>query len=346
MWAIVGEEPEDFSLVPEDIRQAIENSIASHTKTYRYVLPTQILAKLVDPSLDSRAVQGGGELSGSFDARSLCHQVIVPFDRDNHDVLGGSPEPYVNNPLRIPGILPSARAAQRNKQGFDDLCHVLAFVEKHPELTEVLYRQVLSAINRRLTAVRIVYAVPNRVSLESAQSVLKAFLSNRSGGLRLQAVATALFRTIGQRFALFDQVEADRVNAADASTGSVADITCRNAQGKTVLAIEVKDQTLQLRHVQDKLPTMREQGVTELLFLVNSSGDNPEADQLIELFRREFSTGQNIYHIEFDRFLETCLTLLGESGRRQLLIAVGLVLDEPGIDFANRQSWRDLLAGI
>jgi hypothetical protein len=37
--------------IPEDVRAAVARSINSRTKSYRYVLPTQVLAKLVDPSL-------------------------------------------------------------------------------------------------------------------------------------------------------------------------------------------------------------------------------------------------------------------------------------------------------
>lgn len=40
-------------LVPDEgVRGAIRRCVSSATKTYRYVLPTQILAKLADPSLD------------------------------------------------------------------------------------------------------------------------------------------------------------------------------------------------------------------------------------------------------------------------------------------------------
>lgn len=92
--------------LPAAVSDAIDRAINSKTKTYRYVLPTQLLAKVVDMQLDARSVQAGSGLSGAFDARSLCHEVIVPFDRENDSVLGGSSSPYLNNPLRITGILP------------------------------------------------------------------------------------------------------------------------------------------------------------------------------------------------------------------------------------------------
>jgi hypothetical protein len=80
-WSAVAVDTADDPLVPENIQSAIDRSINSQTKTYRYVLPTQTLAKTVDPALDARSLQEGSELPGAFDARSLCHRIIVPFDR-------------------------------------------------------------------------------------------------------------------------------------------------------------------------------------------------------------------------------------------------------------------------
>ncbi len=95
--------------------ESIRLSVNSNTKTYRYVLPTQLLAKIADPALDCRSLQAGADRTGSFDARTIAHQVIVPFDQSNDRVLGGSPEPYVNNPVRVPEVSEQYRSAQRNR---------------------------------------------------------------------------------------------------------------------------------------------------------------------------------------------------------------------------------------
>src|SRR5208337_4970378 len=118
--------------IPQPIHEAINRSIDSHTKTYRYVLPTQLLAKVVNPALDCRAIQATAKLQGAFDARSVCQKVIVPFERKAENVLGGSAEPYANNPMRIPAIVPEARSAQKDKNGFDDLCRVLDYAQGNP----------------------------------------------------------------------------------------------------------------------------------------------------------------------------------------------------------------------
>jgi len=332
--------------IPSDISDAIGRSINSTTLTYRYVLPTQLLAKTADPTLDCRAVQAGARLPGAFDARSLCHGVIVEFDREQNSVLGGSKEPYLNNPLRIQAITDEFRAPQKDKQGFDDLRAVLEFAEKFPEAAPELLQLTLTSIRRRLESVAIVYPAPNRVSFQQTREVVGQFLDFRSGGARMQAVAVALFLAIGERFQLFAAVRAGNVNAADAQTGVTADLECIDGDDSVVLVVEVKDRSLTLRQVQDKLPAMREKGIREMNFLVQG-GVEPESENSVrEGIERQFNTGQNLYVCEFLPFLDACLVLFAEAGRRCFLLAIGEELDRQRADFVHRDAWRNLLHGL
>ncbi|MBM4295204.1 MAG: restriction endonuclease, SacI family, partial [Deltaproteobacteria bacterium] len=114
----------------ENLLNIIKSAIKSKTKSYHYVLPTQIVAKLAEPSLDCRCIQAGRAGIGSFDARSVADEVIVPFDQKNDRVLGGSPEPYVNKPLRCEEFSERFRNQQKNKQDWDGLCFVLNKIEE------------------------------------------------------------------------------------------------------------------------------------------------------------------------------------------------------------------------
>lgn len=332
--------------IDRDIRDAIHRSINSKTKTYRYVLPTQLLSKLSMPELDCRSVQASSGLTFAFDARSICHGVIVPFDRENNNVLGGSSEPYLNNPLRIPAICPPARQAQKDKEGFDDLMAVLDYAQQNPQQLLGLVREVLTAIWARLAEVSVRYPVPNRASLHQTRVTLREFLTDRTGGLRLQAVAVAIFRVIGTRFNLFTEVQSSNINAADASTRSAADLECLDDDGNIVMAVEVKDRQLELRQVQDKLPAAREKGIRELLFLVQGGTTADDAQGVGDTITREFVTGQNLYVLEWDEFVGSCLVLFGEPGRREFLQQVGRELDKQKADISHRRKWAALLATI
>ena len=345
-WAFVENQTITDDSLPVDVQNAIKQSINSRTKTYRYVLPSQLLPKVAEPSLDCRSVQAGAELAGSFDARSISQHVIVPFDRENNNVLGGSSEPYANNPLRIPAIVPAARNAQKDKAGFDFLMTVLDYAQANPGKVESLVRLMLAAVRERLASVSVVYPVPNRASLQQTRDMLTEYLIVRSGGARMQSVAIALFRTIGERFKLFREVRSNSVNAADASTGSTADLECVDENETIVMAVEVKDRQLELRQVQDKLPGIREKGVRELLFLIQGGVVNADAEGVNETITRQFVTGQNVYVVEWSAFLSSCVILFGEDGRREFLRHIGRELDERRIDIAHRRAWADLLHRI
>ena len=86
----------------DDICKKIKAVLTGSHKTYKYVLLTGLLAKATDSSVNALALQAGAPFDGAYDARSLCHGVIVPFERDFlQNALGGSNEPYLNKPARF-----------------------------------------------------------------------------------------------------------------------------------------------------------------------------------------------------------------------------------------------------
>lgn len=193
----------------EDLKLSIESVINSKTKSYRYVLPTQIAAKLSDSKLDCRCIQvaRGGE--GAFDARTIAHKVIVPFDQEHDNVLGGSPEPYVNNPLRVTEISEKNRDHQKNTVDWDHLCRVLDYIEENHEegTTKEVFKQVLLEVYLRLLKIKVVYPAPKRISLDVCSKLIQKFLMDISGGDRLLSIVSALFVVIGRNFSLFSEVK-------------------------------------------------------------------------------------------------------------------------------------------
>ena len=326
------------------IKGFIRDCLRSKTKSYRYVLPTQLLSKCVDPSLDCRSLQASFQSPGAFDARTIAHDVIVPFDRDNHQVLGGSPEPYVNNPLRCGSVTRQTLARQKNKADWKKLTAVLEKVEQanDHQFTGRVFDEVLFEIYNFLDEVKVVYPVPNRISLSDTTRLAETFLETRSGGDRLEAVATALFRVVGSRFRVFDDVKRQKVNVADASSGMVADIECWS-KGKIVLMVEVKDRNLTLVQMDSKLGIARSRKINEILFMAQGGIEDAEKVQIAKRVSREFSSGQNIYISDLMSFATSILTLLGEIGRTEFLHEVGRELDRASSSISHRKAWAGLL---
>jgi len=86
-------------------QEAIRSIIEGSHLTFRYILMTALLGKVVEPRIHMRSIQAGANLKGAYDARSLCHKVWVPFEREHLESrLGGSNEPFLNKPARFPAI--------------------------------------------------------------------------------------------------------------------------------------------------------------------------------------------------------------------------------------------------
>jgi len=351
-WAAVSRlaakrDPPDFvgnAALIEGIRAAVNSS----TKSYRYVLPTQLAAKLADHALDCRSLQAARGGPGAFDARTIAHKVVVPFDQENERVLGGAPEPYVNNPLRVPEVSRSYRRQQKNKGDWDSLSSVLEAVEgaQDPAFTRSVLLQALLEVHRRLRDVQVVYPIPRRTSLRNALRIISDFLSESSGGDRLLAMGAALFGVIGKRFGLYPQVRRANVTAADSATGMSCDLECVSANGDVILAVELKDRDLTVTQMKGKMEAFREKQVSEIFFIAQGGvkeSDRSEVDGTVD---REFAAGQNVYITDLFALSQAALALLGEQGRRDFLAQVGSQLDSYGSDVAHRRTWAQLLRSV
>lgn len=83
--------------------------------TYRYILVNALLAKASNTDVNPLCLQAGASCDGAFDARSLCHKVLVPFEREYlSNALGGSNEPFLNKPARF-SMLSSDNAVRAGK---------------------------------------------------------------------------------------------------------------------------------------------------------------------------------------------------------------------------------------
>ena len=330
---------------PASYSKASVVSVNSNTKTYRYVLPYAATCQ-GHPIPIWIAARYRPEPTGPapFDARTIAHQVIVPFDQANDRVLGGSPEPYVNNPVRVSEVSERHRNPQKNKRGWDHLCRVLEAVEsaQDEDFTKTVLRQVTIEIYRRLSEVRVAYPTPRRISLSGCMRLIDEYLAETSGGDRLLALSSALFAVIGRKFHLFSRVERASITASDASTGMLADLECSTEDGTIVLVVEVKDRILTVSQMMGKVANMREKHVSEIFFVAQQGvEDQEQVDSLIE---SEFVSGQNIYVMSLSRLAEVSLALLGEEGRREFLLGVGSQLDDHRSDIRHRRRWAELLA--
>jgi len=227
------------------------------------------------------------------------------------------------------------------------LIFVLDLVQSRDEahFTKQVFDQVLFEIRKLLEDVTVIYPTPSRISLEQTQKLIRDFLSERSGGERLEAVATSLFRTIAEKFKLFDQVKREKVNAADASSGMVADIECY-LNDEIVLLVEVKDRSLNLTQLNAKVDIARSNRIRELLFMAEQGVQESNKEDIKKKISQEFTSGQNIYVIDLLSFSTGIMILLGETGRVHFLNKIGSELEKSKSSIKHRKAWANLLREI
>jgi hypothetical protein len=333
----------DF-LQDDDLLEAIKYSLNCKEKGYHYVLLTQLMAKVDDPGRDCRALQDQAPVPGAFDARTIAHSVSVTFDRGQLDgALGRSPSPYLINSVRAPLLDEDDGKKRKDKVGWRRVCQVAAAVESKndPEFTAKVFRQVLLGIYRKLGSTTIKYNVPLRSSLAQVIGAIRRFTAEKSGGDRPLAITAALFETLGKQTMLFEPtVRRGKINASDESSGQVADVECVDTQGAIVLAIEVKDKTVTVSDLEEKLGATRERGIKEVFF-VSGRGEK-EAEDVPARVAKEFAAGQNLYVCNLVELAESVLAVTGEESRRYFLIDVGEQLDKYS-DTKHRLAWKNNL---
>ena len=95
----------DAAFKPSADSEPVQQIVQGSHLTYRYILVTALLAKTLTSEVNPLALQAGAEGDGAYDARSLCHKVVVPNERKLFlGGLGGSNEPFLNKPARFPAI--------------------------------------------------------------------------------------------------------------------------------------------------------------------------------------------------------------------------------------------------
>ena len=330
------------------VDERIDELITCRVVSIRYALLTQLLGKAVDPGRDALSIQRGdtatAETTGRWDARSFCSANVVPWVSESGQVLGTSPDPYVNNPLRR-ARLDSGQEPVRNRDLWAKLVGLLAEVQQRDdqEFTESRLRACLTSLALLYRQLEVEFDVPQRISLDATARLVADYLSEQSGGERPQVVTAALMRTIGERFGIFDRVIRAAINEADSSADSPGDVLCYY-EGALVLAVEVKDRTLEIHDIETAIGKARRTGVTEILFATTSLPSDEQ--QIDERTEREFALGINVYRLSIDSLLQVALSIAGESSRVRFLTMVGEELNDRVTQPAHKLAWQELLQNL
>lgn len=273
-------------IIDSDICKFIDDIINNTHLTFKYILFTAILAKATDSSINTLCLQAGSTLKGAYDARSLCHKVIVPFEcNELNKAMGGSNEPFLNKPARFPEI--SLKNPVR--RGNDKL------------LLEKLYTNLPKINNSELAFSSLVYLLRKLIEIgkekknmipidcsdisNSKLLLIKffdQFLTKSCEGECLTLVIAMLYKCLYNKESY--KIDVHPVNECGASSKEISDLDIYN-NGNLVISNEIKDKKYNANDIKHATSKVMASGGNNLIFIEGLNGyfDDSEYDNYYEL---------------------------------------------------------------
>jgi hypothetical protein len=224
---------------------ALEHVITGSHLTYRYMLVTALLAKATNEAINPLAVQAKADIENAFDARSLCHSVIVPNEASLlKSALGGSNEPYLNKPARIPYLSESNPVrGGRDRETLKLLCRILPNIKTRDEASKALSDALFFAIRAAALREKEVETAVAGVKTAPAQvrAFLKALLEETHHGETVVLVSALLYWLLSRHKGEEWSIQVHPVNEAGSSSNQISDIDVYSSAKNLVHTCEVKD---------------------------------------------------------------------------------------------------------
>lgn len=259
----------ESELVQDKIGSLIDVILIGTHKTYRYILVTALLAKATNDSIDPLSLQVGDGSEGKYDARSLCHKVIVPFETMKlPGSLGNSNEPFLNKPARFQTLsMNNAVRAGRDRQTLQNLITILSSINSskiaYTYLKSALYR--MKANHEEYIAKYSVGDIVLDIS-EFSQLVLDYIYAitdhTMEGEVCPLIVAELEKMTLGDSY----EVRPHNVNESGASSKEVGDIDVYK-DGILCYSIEVKDKNFTEYDVRHAISKFRDANLNVSYFI-------------------------------------------------------------------------------
>lgn len=227
----------------------------SNHKTYRYILLTGLLGAAAAQN-NPLCLQKGAEVDRAWDARTVCHHTLVPFERDYLDgALGKSNEPFLNKPARFKTLsINNAVRAGRDKEALKQTIDVLSNVDRNGSAFEYLVVALrLAAQIKPSKKVAIASS-----SAENFKQTFEAMLQNPHQGFSLLLFSYIFLNLIRTPQSIVDVYP---LNQSGSSSKQIGDIDIKDKGTKEVLlAAEVKDKNFSVYDISHAMRKAKEAG--------------------------------------------------------------------------------------
>lgn len=275
----------------DELSKVIEEIIRGSHKTYRYVLVNALLAKATNTNINALSLQKGDGTRGKFDARSLCHKVLVPFEMEVlPGSLGGSNEPFLNKPARFVSL--STTNAVRSGKDKEILSKLIDTLSDIPN-SEVAYRYLTNALfvmKEIHDELKAKYTLNSHLDGDDTpQQVLDyiySLLDYKLEGEICPLIVSELERlNLGENYVVCPH----KVNQSGASSKEVGDIDIYKS-GKLIHSIEVKDKRFSRQDVKHAISKFKQAGLRTSMFIYGKGVRFDERD-IADLLKEEGDKG-------------------------------------------------------
>lgn len=282
----------EATLVDDEIASIITTVLRGTHKTYRYILVNALLAKATNSKVDALSLQKGDGKGGKFDARSLCHKVIVPFEKLKlPGCLGDSNEPFLNKPARFVSLSShNAVRAGKDKETLEKLIKVLSQINT----SEAAYMYLKSAMAILITNHEEYlkkFAIGDAlIDVSEFSQLVLDYIYQITDHTMEGEVCPLVVAELEQLYLGKDyKVIPHKVNESGSSSKEVGDIDIFDSEGTLVNAIEVKDKSFSVQDVVHAITKFRQANLNSSLFVYgkNVNFDEKEIYNTLKSIGRE-----------------------------------------------------------
>ena len=249
---------------------SIDSILRGSHKTYRYVLITALLAKSTNKDVDILSLQAKDNSDGAYDARSLCHKVIVPFERNTYpNSIGGSNEPFLNKPARFQRLaMTNAVRSGGDAEILENMIKTLSEI-KTKEQAQKYLSSAMYTLQNIYSEVKEKYSIPNldikgETNPQSILNYVNTLVKNSFEGEMCPLVVAAIEYLY---YKGAKTIVPHKVNESGASSKEVGDIDIFDNAQQLMSSIEIKDKDFTKEDVEHAITKFAQAQIEKSLFI-------------------------------------------------------------------------------
>lgn len=272
----------------DSIAHTIANILKGSHKTYKYILVNALLAKATNEAINALSLQKGDGKDGKYDARTLCHRVVVPFEKLHlPGSLGNSNEPFLNKPARFV-FLDSSNAVRNgtDRQTLEDLISVLSVIHTSEQAYDYLKSAMVTLKNNHADYLKKFSIGDALIDISEFSQLVLDYIYELSE-FPLDGEVCPLIVSVLEQMYLGPEfkVVPHKVNESGASSKEVGDIDIFDSEGTIINAIEVKDKSFSAQDVVHAISKFRQAHLNSSLFIYGKKASFDEKSVYATLHR-------------------------------------------------------------